>query len=54
VAADHPSYISGRCAEIYVGDRKVGMIGELNPVVLKKWGIEMPIAAFEMEMSALK
>ncbi len=30
------------------------MIGELNPVVLKKWGIEMPIAAFEMEMSALK
>jgi phenylalanyl-tRNA synthetase beta chain len=54
VAADHPSYISGRCAEIFIGDRKVGMIGELNPVVLKKWGIEMPISAFEMEMSALK
>lgn len=54
VAADHPSYISGRCADIYVGDRKVGIIGELHPVVLKNWGIEMPIAAFEMEMSALK
>ncbi|MGA9139464.1 MAG: phenylalanine--tRNA ligase subunit beta [Methanocella sp.] len=54
VATDHPSYISGRCAEIFIGDMKAGMIGELNPVVLKKWGIEMPIAAFEMEMSALK
>jgi phenylalanyl-tRNA synthetase beta chain len=54
VAVNHPSYIAGRCAEIYIGDRKAGMIGELNPVVLKRWGIEMPIAAFEMEMSALK
>jgi phenylalanyl-tRNA synthetase beta chain len=54
VATDHPSCIAGRCAEIYIGDRKVGIIGELHPVVLKKWGIEMPIAAFEMELSALK
>ena len=54
VATAHPSYIAGRCAEIYIGDNMVGMIGELNPIVLKKWGIEMPIAAFEMEMSALK
>ena len=54
VATDHPSYIAGRCAEIYIGDKKAGIIGELNPVVLKNWGIEMPVAAFEMEMSALK
>ncbi|OPY29551.1 MAG: Phenylalanine--tRNA ligase beta subunit [Methanocella sp. PtaU1.Bin125] len=54
IAADHPSYIPGRCAEIRIGDRTVGIIGELNPVVLKRWGIEMPVAAFEMEMSALK
>ncbi|HEY3272583.1 MAG TPA: phenylalanine--tRNA ligase subunit beta [Methanocella sp.] len=54
VATDHPSYIAGRFAEIYIGDRKVGIIGELNPIVLKKWGIEIPIAAFEMELSALK
>ncbi len=54
VATDHPSYIAGRCAEIYIGDKKAGIIGELHPVVLKNWGIEMPVAAFEMEMSALK
>jgi phenylalanyl-tRNA synthetase beta chain len=54
VATDHPSYIPGRCAEIYVDDKKVGIIGELHPVVLKNWGIEMPVAAFEIELSALK
>jgi phenylalanyl-tRNA synthetase beta chain len=54
VAASHPTYIPGRCAEIYIGDKKVGIIGELHPVVLRNWGIDMPIAAFEMEMSALK
>ncbi len=54
VAVDHPSYIAGRCAEIYIGDNKAGIIGELHPVVLRNWGIEMPVAAFEMEMSALK
>jgi phenylalanyl-tRNA synthetase beta chain len=54
VAIDHQSYIAGRCAEIYIGDKRAGIIGELNPIVLKKWGIEMPVAAFELEMSALK
>jgi phenylalanyl-tRNA synthetase beta chain len=54
VATENPSYIKGRCAEIYMDDKKVGIIGELHPTVLKNWGIEMPVAAFEMEMSALK
>lgn len=54
VATDHPSYIAGRCAEIYIGDKRAGIIGELHPIVLKNWGIEMPVAAFEMEISALK
>jgi phenylalanyl-tRNA synthetase beta chain len=54
VAIDHPSCIPGRCAEIYIDDKKAGIIGELHPVVLKNWGIEMPVAAFEIELSALK
>lgn len=54
VPADHLSFIPGRCAEIWIGDRKAGVIGEISPVVLKNWGIEMPIAAFEMEIAALK
>ena len=54
VAAERPSYIAGRCADVYIDDRKVGVIGELHPAVLKNWGIEMPVAAFEIELSALK
>jgi phenylalanyl-tRNA synthetase beta chain len=50
----HPAFIDGRCAEIFVGDKKAGIIGEIRPQVLRKWGIEMPIALFEMEISSLK
>ena len=54
VAAAHPSFIPGRCAEIFIGDKKAGIIGEIAPQVLKNWGIEMPIALFEMDVSSLK
>ncbi|HTY89820.1 MAG TPA: phenylalanine--tRNA ligase subunit beta [Methanocella sp.] len=54
VAVEHPSFIPGRCAEICIGDKKSGIIGEVHPQVLKNWGIEMPIALFEMEVSSLK
>ena len=53
-AAEHPVFINGRCAEIFIGDKKCGIIGEINPQVLKNWGIEMPIALFELEVSSLK
>jgi phenylalanyl-tRNA synthetase beta chain len=54
VAIDHPTFIPGRCAEIFIGDKKAGIIGEIHPQVLKNWGVEMPIALFEMDVSALK
>ncbi len=31
VAADHPSYIPGRCAEIYLGDKKVALSASSIP-----------------------
>lgn len=54
VPVDDPSFISGRCAQILIGDSPAGIIGEIHPEVLKNWGIEMPIALFEMEVSALR
>lgn len=53
-AFSHPSLIPGRCAEIYIGDKKAGIIGEIHPKVLQNWGINMPIALFEMDVTALK
>lgn len=51
---EHPTFLNGRTASIVIDDSEVGVIGEVSPEVLKKWGIDMPIALFEMEISALK
>jgi phenylalanyl-tRNA synthetase beta chain len=52
-AATHPSFISGRAADIVVGGKKVGVIGEVSPDVLANWKLEMPVAAFELEIEKL-
>jgi phenylalanyl-tRNA synthetase beta chain len=46
----HGSFIEGRVAEILVENKNVGMIGEINPQVLENWKLEMPVAAFEIEI----
>ena len=45
---EHGSFIPGRAGRILVGDKEVGIIGEIHPQVLENWGIEMPVAAFEI------
>lgn len=49
----HSSFIEGRVADIVVG-KKVGLIGEIHPLVLKNWKLEMPVAAFEINLEGLK
>jgi len=46
----HSSFIEGRVAEIFVENKVVGIIGEMHPQVLENWKLEMPIAAFEIEL----
>jgi phenylalanyl-tRNA synthetase beta chain len=50
---DHPSFLSGRCGAIISDGTEVGVIGELDPRVIKSWELNLPAAAFEVEMSAL-
>ncbi|TMI40864.1 phenylalanine--tRNA ligase subunit beta [Candidatus Bathyarchaeota archaeon] len=50
---EHPSFLSGRCGAIISDGTEVGVIGEVNPRVIKAWGLNLPAAAFEVEMSAL-
>ncbi len=50
---EHPSFLSGRCGVIISDGREVGFIGEVNPRVIKSWGLNLPAAAFEVEMSDL-
>ncbi len=50
---DHPAYLEGRCGNIVAGGKAVGVIGEVHPAVLEAWGVKMPVAAFELNLSAL-
>ncbi|WP_457741739.1 phenylalanine--tRNA ligase subunit beta [Thermococcus sp.] len=51
--AEHPSFISGRIGKIIVKGEAIGIIGEIHPAVLEKWGIEMPVAGFELFLRPL-
>jgi phenylalanyl-tRNA synthetase beta chain len=49
----HPSFIDGRAGAIVLGDRPVGVIGEIAPPVLEAWGIGMPCAVFDLSLSSV-
>lgn len=46
--AEHPIFIKGRAGSIIVDGKTVGLMGEISPAVLSKWGIEMPAVAAEI------
>ncbi len=50
----HESLIGGRSAEIVIGGASIGIVGEIHPQVLNNWGIEKPVAAFEISINGLK
>ena len=49
----HSSFIDGRCANILVKRKSIGIIGELHPAVMDNFGIEMPVVAFELDVECL-
>ncbi|MBR9677797.1 MAG: phenylalanine--tRNA ligase subunit beta [Nanoarchaeota archaeon] len=42
------AFIEGRCGEIIVKNRSVGIIGEVHPAVLKNNQLKMPVTCFEV------
>lgn len=50
---EHPSFIPGRVGKVIVNGQTIGVIGEIHPAVLEKWGIEMPVAGFELFLRPL-
>ncbi len=46
-------FIPGRAAGIFVNKRPIGFIGEIHPIVLEKFGLTVPVAACEINLSAL-
>lgn len=50
-AAEHPSFIKGRVAELIHGKKRVGILGEIHPQVLSNFQLEQPVALLEIEVT---
>jgi len=46
----HPSFIDGRVGKVIVEKKEVGVLGEINPMILETWNLENPAAAFEVNL----
>ncbi len=52
-AAGHASFINGRSGIVLAQNKPVGIVGEIHPQVLNNWGIQKPVAAFELDLDEL-
>ena len=50
---ENQSFIDGRCGAIIMDNKETGIIGEINPTVLKNNKIKMPVASLEMSVEEL-
>ena len=50
---DHPSFIQGRVARVSVKNKDIAYIGELHPQILQNFDLDMPVAAFELNLTEL-
>ncbi|BAK54561.1 phenylalanine--tRNA ligase subunit beta [Sulfurisphaera tokodaii] len=50
----NPLFIEGRTASIYANNKKIGIIGEINPNILEKIDIEYPIVMSEIYLDEIK
>ena len=51
---DHPTFIEGRAADVVLDGETAGVIGEVHPEVLVAHDLEVPVAAFEFRLGALR
>ncbi len=54
--AEHPAFISGRCGRVFAkrtAEVEWGVVGEVHPEVLSRFGITQPTALFEVDLSVL-
>jgi phenylalanyl-tRNA synthetase beta chain len=48
-----PYYLEGRAGNIICNNVNVGTIGEIHPQTIKSFGLEMPVAAIELDITAV-
>jgi phenylalanyl-tRNA synthetase beta chain len=48
-----PTFLDGRRADVILDGRTIGTFGEIHPAVLNAFGLEMPVAAFELDLRSV-
>ena len=49
----NPSYHPGRCADVYVGSRRVGVLGQIHPMVAQNYGVDAELYCAELDFTQL-
>ena len=49
----NPSYHPGRVADVYVGDSRIGVLGQVHPLVAKSYGVDAEFYCAELDFSQL-
>ena len=52
-AEPNPSYHPGRCAEVYCGDRRIGVLGQIHPLVAANYGVQAELYCAELDFGQL-
>ncbi len=49
----NPSYHPGRCADVYVGARRIGVFGQIHPLVAQNYGVDGELYCAELSFEQL-
>lgn len=49
----NPSYHPGRCANVLVGDQRVGVLGQIHPLVAANYGVDADLYCAELQFDSL-
>ncbi|MCF7939876.1 MAG: phenylalanine--tRNA ligase subunit beta, partial [Spirochaetales bacterium] len=50
---EDPRFITGRSARIMCGGKQAGVFGEIHPLVLENWGIQVPCTCCEIDLDTI-
>ena len=51
--SDNASYHPGRCAEIRVGDKTIGILGQVHPLTAQNYALDTAVYAAELDFDAI-
>jgi phenylalanyl-tRNA synthetase beta chain len=52
-AVQHPSFLEGRAAAVYVRSKRIGLLGEVHPEALNNFELDNPVSAFEINLEEI-